>query len=60
MEKQATIVPLHEEGNMKNMYDEGSNVCSSHDYLHTYYSWEIENNALSYEDYIMKDNGEGK
>ena len=45
---------------MKEMGDKGSDFFISHYHLPLYYSWDIENIALAYEDCRMKDNGEGK
>ena len=50
MEEQATIVSLHEEGNIKNMYDKGSLFCIIHVYLHPSYPWEEGKTSLVYED----------
>ena len=59
MEERATIVSLHEEGNIKHMYDKSFDFCRSHVYLHPPDPWEDENTSLAYEGYKMKDNNEG-
>ena len=59
VEKQDTIVSLHEEGNMKNMYDNGSYFFNIHVYLQTPNPWEDENTSLAYEDCKMEDKCEG-
>ena len=59
MEEQTTIVSLHEHGNIKTIYDKGSDFCSIHALLQPSDPWEDENTSLSYEDCNMKDNCEG-
>ena len=59
MKEHATIVSLHEEGNMKNIYDKGFDFCSSHVYLQPFDPWEDEKTSLAYEVCKMKDNCEG-
>ena len=45
---------------MKNMYDEGFDIYRNDVYLQPFDSWEDENISPSYEDFTIKDNGEGK
>ena len=59
MEEHATIVSLHEVGNIKHMYDKSSDFCRIHVYLHPPDPWEGEKTSLAYEGYKMKDNCEG-
>ena len=59
VEEHATIVSLHEEGNIKNVYDKDSDFYSSHVYLQPYDPWEDEKSSLAYEDCKKKDNCEG-
>ena len=59
VEEQATIVSLHEECNIKNMYDKCSYFCSSHVYLQPLDPWEDEKTSYAYEGCKMKDNYEG-
>ena len=59
MEEKATKVFVQEDDEVKNVYDEVSDFCSSHFHLQPFDPWEDGNTSLASEDCKMKDNCEG-